>query len=373
MTQTTQSLIVSTGQLDNERNWFGFRKTPLKLPDVEYGQRLVLLDGTGEAVTADTVSGGERAFGQFRSWVLVDVRSQELVLEYDNLLSTTYARYLIAVHLQANVADAGKLVLSGISSLESFCRPKVAAAAKSVLRRAEFPDGKLADRVNQIRAMAEDSLHQGMVAKSDLLDLPAWLELSVTDVSVHNDADAETHLTELRRHVNRNDVIVASGKNELTRTELDMQRRRLVREELGQHMSNSSVTLLESVWDDPSPENIRVASLRMREKEVDEQAFFLRVVDAVNKSGTVMDDEGLLRVVRQLVDAGRGELPVIEATAETVDEHAEPIAGGQASESGPEAPGSESDPAAEAKTPGSDSSEERRAGHDVDDADFTNR
>ncbi|GAA1515044.1 hypothetical protein [Kribbella lupini] len=390
MSQTVQSLIVSTGQLDNDRSWFGLRKSAPNLPDVAYGQKLVLLNSKGEAVPAEVVTGGERTFGQFRSWVLVDVRTQELVFEYDNLWSTSYASYLITVHLQASVADAKQLVASGTSSLDTFCRPKVAAAVKQALRDTVFPDGKIADPVNQMRALAENSLHAKMVAKL-LPDLPDWLDLSVTDISVRNDADAEKHVKGLRGHLNSKDVIIASGLNDLTRTKLDLRKRELVRNALSAHMSDSSVALLEAIWDNPTTKNIAAASDRMREKELGEQANFRALLAVIQNTDTVLDADGMLRAVRQLLETERNEVPVIEVTSERENGERLQDSPGQPVSADPHAsPGSAEtvdaqpvehtidnaerlkDPPSSETVAAGDPVEERRAKRDLDDANFTN-
>lgn len=325
MPEPARPLIVKTGRFESTKRGFRLRRTPLPLPDLDHGQRLILIDSSGQARPANSVTGGERAFSRFASWVVIDGSDRDLHLEYDDLFSTVNARYVIAVDAHVHVGSGAELAISGISSLDSYCRPKISATIKRALRGLEIPGEKVANAVTQVRAVGEGWLHDELVGKA-VEDLPKWLIVTITDLSIGNDAAAETHTVELRRVRNEKEIIVAQAVNQLTQTKFSIKRSQLLRDALAPHMTSAAAATLEAVWQDPSPEKFDAAIASLREVEQRDQDLFVAVVGHLAESDSYVDAAGLVKVVQQVLDMRdpevRAAIPAAEVRSELAGEPA---------------------------------------------------
>lgn len=317
-TQINRPLVVRSGSFEPDRRRFKFRRLSLELPDVGHGEQLILLDSTGQATIASTATAGERAFAGYVSWVIVDAGGRDLQLDYADVFSTSYARYIVTanVHVDVNV-DAGfgrQLALSGISSLEDQFRPTLSALLKRMLRNQEFPTENLADPVLHLRKVAEDLLNDRLVGTS-LADLPPWLVVTVRDIVVRDDAAAASHLVELRQARNAKQLTLARGVDKLAGLELTLKQRELLEQAVGGKMTSASGMAMQAVMLDPSAQNIQMAIETLQNSEANEQTLFLKFVEQLPGADLAVDPEGPAKAVAAFMDAQRHRdvIPAVSA------------------------------------------------------------
>lgn len=317
-TQIDRPLVVRSGTFEPDRRRFKFRRLPLELPDLEHGQQLILLDSTGQATIATGSTGGERAFAGYVSWVVVDGAGRDLQLDYDDVFSTSYARYTVTVDAHVDVyIDAGfgrQLALSGITSLEAQFRPTLSALLKRTLRNQEFPTENLADPVLHLRKLAEDLLNDELVGRT-LADLPPWLTVTVRDIVVRDDAAAAGHLAELRHARNAKQLTLAKGVDKLAGLELTLKQRELLEQAIGGNLTSASGMAMEQVLLNPSAQNIQAAIQTLQASEANEQTMFLKFVEQLDGRDLAADPENPAKGVAAFIDAQRHR-DVIAAVSE---------------------------------------------------------
>ncbi|TCC24584.1 hypothetical protein [Kribbella speibonae] len=308
MTQTNRPLVVRSGTFEPDRRRFKFRRLRLELPDVEHGQQLILLDAGGQATIASGATAGERAFAGYVSWVIVDAGGRDLQLDYADVFSTSYARYIVTVNVHVDVdVDATfgrRLALNGISSLEDQFRPTLSALLKRALRNQEFPTENLADPVLHLRKLAEDLLNDELVGRT-LTDLPPWLTVTVRDIVVRDDAAAATHLVELRQARNAKQLTIARGVDKFAGLELTLKQRELLQQAIGDNLKSAGGAAMEAVLMDPSARNIQIAIATLQNSEAGEQNMFLEFVKGLDSGDLASGPESAAKGVAAFMDAQR--------------------------------------------------------------------
>jgi len=307
-TQSNRPLVVRSGAIEPDRRRFKFRRLRMELPDVEHGQQLILLDTAGQATIATHATAGERAFGSYASWVVVDAGGRDLQLDYADVFSTSYARYIVTVNVHVDIhVDAGfgrQLALSGITSLEEQFRPTLSALLKRTLRNQEFPTDNLADPVLHLRKLGEDLLNDELVGRT-LADLPPWLVVSVRDIVVRDDAAAASHLVALRQARNAKQLTLANGVDKLAGLELTLKQRELLQQTIGNNMQTASGAAMEAVLMNPSAQNIQTAIQTLQTSETREQELFIRFVEHLDGSDLAADPENPAKGLAAFMEAQR--------------------------------------------------------------------
>jgi hypothetical protein len=327
-TQINRPLVVRSGTFEPDRRRFKFRRIRLELPDVDHGQQLILLDSSGQATIASGATAGERAFAGYVSWVVVDTGGRDLQLDYTDVFSTSYARYIVTVNVHVDVhVDAGfgrQLALSGISSLEEQFRPTLSAVLRRTLRNQELPTENLADPVLHHRKLAEDLLNDELVGQS-LTGLAPWLTVTVRDVEVRDDAAGAGHLTELRRARNAKQLTLAKGVDKLAGLELSLKQRELLQQAIGNNLHSASGAAMEAMLLNPSDQNIQVAIQALQNSEENEQELFLKFLERVDGSDLAAQPENPAKGVAAFMDAQRHRdvLPAIGTVEDTPDRQVE--------------------------------------------------
>ncbi len=310
-TQSNRPLVVRSGAIEPDRRRFKFRRLRMELPDVEHGQQLILLDSAGQATLATQATAGERAFGSYASWVIVDAGGRDLQLDYADVFSTSHARYLVTVNVHVDIhVDVGfgrQLALSGITSLEEQFRPTLSALLKRTLRNQEFPTvptDNLADPVLYLRKLGEDLLNDELVGKN-LADLPPWLVVRVRDIVVRDDDAAASHLVALRQARNAKQLTLATGIDKLAGLELTLKQRELLQQAIGNNMQTASGAAMEAVLLNPSAGNIQTAIQTLQTSEASEQDLFIRFVEHLDKRDLAADPENPAKGLAAFMEAQR--------------------------------------------------------------------
>ncbi|WP_410791320.1 hypothetical protein [Kribbella sp. C-35] len=317
-TQINRPLVVRSGTFEPDRRRFKFRRLRLELPDLEHGQQLILLDAGGQATIASGATAGERAFAGYVSWVIVDAGGRDLQLDYADVFSTSYARYIVTVNVHVDVdVDATfgrRLALNGITSLEDQFRPTLSALLKRTLRNQEFPTENLADPVLYLRKLAEDLLNDELVGR-DLTDLPPWLTVTVRDVVVRDDDAAATHLVELRQARTAKQLTVARGVDKLAGLELTLKQRELLQQAIGDNLKSAGGAAMEAVLMDPSAQNIQMAIATLQNSEAGEQNMFLEFIKRLESGDLAADPNSAAKGVGTFMDAQRHRdvIPAVSA------------------------------------------------------------
>jgi hypothetical protein len=303
----------------------------MELPDVEHGQQLILLNSAGQATIATHATAGERAFDSYASWVIVDAGGRDLQLDYADVFSTSYARYIVTVNVHVDIhVDAGfgrQLALSGITSLEEQFRPTLSALLKRTLRNQEFPTDNLADPVLHLRKLAEDLLNDELVGRT-LADLPPWLVVAIRDVVVRDDAAAASHLVALRQARNAKQLTLATGVDKLAGLELTLRQRELLQQAIGNNMQTASGAAMEAVLLDPSARNIQTAIQTLQTSETSEQELFIRFVEHLDKRDLAVDPENPAKGLAAFMEAQRHRdvIPAVGTVENTPDPQVESVA-----------------------------------------------
>ncbi|WUJ70487.1 hypothetical protein OG809_35990 [Kribbella soli] len=324
-TQTNRPLVVRSGRFEPDRRRFKFRRLPLELPDVEHGQQLILLDSSGQATIATAATAGERAFAGYVSWVIVDAGGQDLQLDYDDVFSTSYARYIVQVNVHVDVhidaAFGRQLALSDIGSLEDQFRPTLSAVLKRTLRNQELlpPDNQV-DPVLYFRKLAEELLNDELVG-IPLTGLPPWLAVTVRDIVVRDDAAAASYLAKLRAALVAKHVTKAKGVDQLAGLELTLKQRELLQQALGADLNTAAGMAMAAALMDPSPQNVQAAIQTVQSSELGEQTLFLNFIERLQGRDLAADPESAARGVAAFMDAQRhrGVIPAASALEDKPD------------------------------------------------------
>jgi hypothetical protein len=252
------SPVVDEGELEGGTGLLGRLRRREELGPVGAGYVRILLDTDRAAVAGgEQLSAGEKYWSRAaRSWVKVDVGEHPLAYDVGFLDPSGQAGFVATVSVRCSVKDPAAAATQGATGVRQFVEPAiqqaVARASRDIPPATEV-DGPIAV-LTRLLDHADATVRESVSGAVD--DLPRWLEARVTSARVQFDEATAKHRAELVATTRDIDMTKLTGDKDRLAAENEMRVRTIVRESLGPYLANPVMRSFETVFANPSPENI---------------------------------------------------------------------------------------------------------------------
>jgi hypothetical protein len=306
--------VVDSGPL-KVRKLLGIPIGMPQLPDVRGDMALVVRNRAGGLWPLSSPTSGEKAWGDYETWYLVDMASREFANSYNDVLLTSDAGFDISITAAVQVIDPAQAVVHQNRKLTAFVDPILRKAIDDAIYRfyERNPDfrprsaGELSqdvdlhgrpnlgsrwldsEKIYSMRLASQRELYSALAEKE--LGGDDWLSISVTGLSVQIDADTRAHLNEIRSGRRATELTAVHHQQSETEALSKMKIRQMWRNELKKYLTDRSMRMFEEVYDDPTPEKISAAVAKVDANEQGQMKQLLGVVEYLMEKGTIHSDE----------------------------------------------------------------------------------
>ena len=252
------SPIVEQGELEGGTGLLGRLRRREELGPVGAGYVRILLDADRSAVGGgEQLSAGEKYWSRgARTWVKVDVGEHPLTYDVGFSDPSGQASFVATVSVRCSVKDPAAAAVQGATRVRQFVEPalqQAVARAGRGIPPATAVSGPIAT-LTKLLDNADATVRESVTGAVD--DLPRWLEARVTSARVQFDESTAKHQAELVATTRDIDVVRLTGDKDRIQAENEMRVRTIVRESLGPYLASPVMRSFETVFANPSPENI---------------------------------------------------------------------------------------------------------------------